>query len=147
MLKNILVPVDGSEHALKAIKLADDLAERYKSNLTVLHVRSKNVSEELRIFAEMEFSAKEREDMGGILEKVAEKVIKESIAEANLVRLPKTIVLLGDPASAIVEYVKKNDIDTVVMGSRGMSDLKGLLVGSVSHKVSNLVECTCIMVK
>ena len=147
MLNNILVPVDGSEHALKAIKLAGDLAEKYRSNLTVLHVRSKNVPEDIRIFAEMEFSAKERQDMGGILEKASEKVIKELIAEAKLVRSPQTLVLLGDPAAVIVEYAKKNDIDAVVMGSRGMSDLKGLLVGSVSHKVSNLVECTCIMVK
>ena len=52
-----------------------------------------------------------------------------------------------DPTANIIEYVKKNNIDAVVMGSRGMSDLKGLLVGSVSHKVSNLIECTCIMVK
>ena len=147
MLKNILVPVDGSEHALKAIKLAGDLADKYRSNVTVLHVRSKHVPEEVRIFAEMEFSAKERNDMGGILEKACKKVINELIAKANLVRSPKTMILLGDPAAVIVEYAKKNDIDTVVMGSRGMSDLKGLLVGSVSHKVSNLVECTCIMVK
>lgn len=85
--------------------------------------------------------------MGGILEKIGKKLINELIEKAKPVKPPKTLVLYGDPAANIIEYVKENNIDAVVMGSRGMSDLRGLLVGSVSHKVSSLAECTCIMVK
>lgn len=147
MLKNILVPVDGSEHALKAMELAGDLAEKYDSELTVLYVSSKDISEEFRAFIEIEYTALERKDMGGILERTGQKLINSLLEKAKQVRPTKKLVLYGDPTTNIIEYVKENNIDTVVMGSRGMSDLKGLLVGSVSHKVSNLVECTCIMVK
>ena len=147
MLKNILVPVDGSEHALKAMELAGDLAEKYNGDLTVLHVSTKAISKEFRGFIDVEYSEKERKNIGGIWEKTGTILINELIKKAKLVKPPKTHVLYGDPTANIIEYVKKNNIDAVVMGSRGMSDLKGLLVGSVSHKVSNLIECTCIMVK
>lgn len=147
MFKNILVPVDGSEHALKAMELASDLAEKYDGDLTVLHISSKDVSVEFQAFIEVEFSEKERKDIGGILEKIGKKLINELIAKVKPVKPHKTLVLYGDPAANIIEYVKGNNIDAVVMGSRGMSDLRGLLVGSVSHKVSSLAECTCIMVK
>ncbi|MFW2368439.1 MAG: universal stress protein [Desulforhopalus sp.] len=147
MFKNILVPVDGSEHALKALELAGDLADKYGCDLTVLHVRSKEISEEFRAYIEVEYTEKEREDMPGILEKTGNKLINALIKKAKPMESPKTVVLYGDPAANIIKYVKANNIDTVVMGCRGMSDLKGLLVGSVSHKVSNLIECTCIMVK
>lgn len=147
MFKNILVPVDGSEHALKAMELASDLAEKYDSDLTVLHISSKDISVEFQAFIEVEFSEKERKDIGGILEKIGKKLINELIEKVKPVKPHKTLVLYGDPAANIIEYVKGNNIDAVVMGSRGMSDLRGLLVGSVSHKVSSLAECTCIMVK
>lgn len=147
MFKNILVPVDGSEHSLKALELAGDLAEKYECDLTALHVRSKEISEEFRAYIEVEYTEKEREDMAGILKKTGDKLINALIKKTRLIKSPQTVVLYGDPAENIINYVKVNNIDTVVMGSRGMSDLKGLLVGSVSHKVSNLIECTCIMVK
>lgn len=148
MLKNILVPVDGSDHSLKALELAGDLAEKYDSELTVLHVKSKSISEEFQAYIEVEYTEKERQNMGWILEKTGQKLISSLIKKAKPVTVPtKTLVLYGDAASNIINFVKENKIDAVVMGSRGMSDLKGLLIGSVSHKVSNLIECTCIMVK
>ena len=53
----------------------------------------------------------------------------------------------GNPATAILERAEQDVVDLVILGSRGLSDLKGLLVGSVSHKVSHLAECTCVSVK
>jgi nucleotide-binding universal stress UspA family protein len=53
----------------------------------------------------------------------------------------------GDPAQSILHLAKERGVDTIVMGSRGLSDIKGLFVGSVSHKINHLAECTCITVK
>ncbi|NQU72224.1 MAG: universal stress protein, partial [Rhodospirillales bacterium] len=47
----------------------------------------------------------------------------------------------------IIEYAEQHDIDMIVIGSRGLGDLKGMLLGSVSHKVAHLAECSCITVK
>ncbi len=59
----------------------------------------------------------------------------------------ETVVRGGYPAQQILQYAKKQRIDIIVLGSRGLSDLKGLLLGSVSHRVTNLAECTCITVR
>ncbi len=56
-------------------------------------------------------------------------------------------VLDGDPAERILEYAERESADCIVMGSRGLSDVRGLVLGSVSHKVSNRAVCTCIAVK
>ena len=56
-------------------------------------------------------------------------------------------VVGGRPADTIVAAAERDKADMIVMGSRGFSDLKGLLLGSVSHKVSHLAPCTCVTVK
>jgi nucleotide-binding universal stress UspA family protein len=53
----------------------------------------------------------------------------------------------GAPADKIIAAAEKENADMIVMGSRGLGNLAGLLVGSVSHKVSNLSKCTCVTVK
>jgi len=53
----------------------------------------------------------------------------------------------GDPADRILECIDEEKIDCVIKGSRGLTDLKGLFPGSVSHKTANRAPCTCIDVK
>lgn len=58
-----------------------------------------------------------------------------------------TVLVDGDPADRILGCVDERKVDCVVMGSRGLSDVKGVFLGSVSHKVANRAPCTCIIVK
>jgi nucleotide-binding universal stress UspA family protein len=53
----------------------------------------------------------------------------------------------GDPTRRILALAKARGVDMIVMGSRGLGDLQGLLLGSVSHKVGHLAKCTCITVR
>jgi nucleotide-binding universal stress UspA family protein len=59
----------------------------------------------------------------------------------------EAIIKRGQPARSIVEFAKDRGIAAIVMGSRGTGDMEGLLLGSVSHKVTSLAPCTCITVK
>ena len=59
----------------------------------------------------------------------------------------RTVVHEGDPASAILAVAKEADADLIVMGRRGLGDLAGLLLGSVSQKVTHLAECACLTVR
>ena len=68
-------------------------------------------------------------------------------ARENGVDKANTVIRNGDPARVIIEYAEQHDIDMIVIGSRGLGDLKGMLLGSVSHKVAHLAECSCITVK
>ena len=54
---------------------------------------------------------------------------------------------LGDPVKEILRHAEEDAANLIVMGSRGLGDLQGLLMGSVSHKVSQLSPCSCITVK
>ena len=57
------------------------------------------------------------------------------------------VLLDGDPASLVVTTAKEDQSDLIVMGMRGLGELEGLLLGSVSYKVNHRAPCTCITVR
>ncbi len=75
--------------------------------------------------------------LGGAVQALKDKGVKEIIK----------VVEEGDPALLILDSAKKHSADMIVMGNRGLGGLKGLLVGSVSHKVSQHAKCTCVTVR
>lgn len=172
MIKTILVPTDGSEHANKASELAADIAQKYNARILFLHsVLDRPLSEGLRRMAEAEhiledvaragvapipegkFPANiENVDDGArrkVLEFVGQQLLRnaETAARNKGVRQVESMLEFGDPVKAILAAAKREQANLIVMGSRGLSDLKGLMVGSVSHKVSNLAPCTCVTVR
>jgi len=171
MFKNILCPLDGSDHSDKASKLAIDLAKANNSKLVFFHaLLSTASSSELRRFAEVEGLAKSVEPeikrlsaLEGRLEygyeegpqstrylvEIGQHLLDDAkrIAEEEGLKDVDIILSDGDPASQILRCVNERGIDCVVMGARGLSDVKAAFLGSVSHKVANRVPCTCISVK
>ena len=71
----------------------------------------------------------------------------EKIASKAGVKKVTSIIAEGDPADIILDTATTCKADMIILGSRGLSDFKGLLFGSVSHKVSGQAECTCVTVK
>ena len=71
---------------------------------------------------------------------------RNEAADAGLKNV-ETVMTDGDAAERILDCVGERKVDCVVMGSRGLSDMKALYLGSVSHKVLNKAHCTCIAVK
>ena len=84
-----------------------------------------------------------------LLVEVGERIIEgaKTRAEQSGLRNVEMHLEAGDPADRILECIDRDKIDCVIMGSRGLNDLKGLFLGSVSHKVANRAPCTCIAVK
>ena len=76
-----------------------------------------------------------------ILDAVAVKAKKKGVKSVEYVSVT------GHPADAIVTAAKKAKADLLVLGTRGLSDLKGIVVGSVSHQVMHLATCPCLTVK
>ena len=150
MIERLLVPVDGSEHANRAVDLAGDLATKYAARVTLLHVMtnagSSRVPEGLSALQEIEHVTLTESDMlrsvaNEILEAASKRARDQGVAEIE------TEIRVGDPAQSIIDYARQHDFDLVVMGRRGLGDLKGLLLGSVTHKVAQLTECACLTVK
>lgn len=150
MIKTILVPVDGSEHANKAIVLASDLAQKYDARLIALNVMteagSERVPPELRDYERLEHV---RVTERSVLDSESERILSDAKLQAREKGAPKveTVRRSGDAAAIILEVANDQSADVIVMGSRGLGNVKGLLLGSVSHKVAQLSECNCITVK
>lgn len=148
MYRKILVPLDGSAQALKALDFAVDLAQKYDASLSLLHIiTNREVPESVRTFAEAEHM-----DMppDWIYEQqVGEKILGKCKQQARDkgIGLIETSVQKGHPAQMIVDMAKATGIDIIVMGTRGLSDMQGLVMGSVAHKVSHLAPCTVITVR
>jgi nucleotide-binding universal stress UspA family protein len=94
------------------------------------------------------------EKINGGIGKVSAKLISEGIMKAARkqvqemgLKIAKSMVFSGDPVEEIIQFAKNNDIDMIVIGSRGLGKIKGLLLGSVSSKVCHLAECTCVTIK
>ena len=71
----------------------------------------------------------------------------ETIAREHGASKIDRFIAEGDPADIIIDCAKSRSADLIVMGTRGLSALTGMFVGSVSHKVSHLADCTCITVR
>ena len=151
MIKSILIPVDGSEHSVKALTLAVDIAEKNDATLSVLFVAAHEIDGDLHRFAATEYSSeyipKHDRVVRVISEDIGKSTIKGLINKLKTNVVIKTVVLFGNPADQIVKYSMNNNFDMVVMGHRGLSDIKGMLMGSVSRKVRQLVECTFVSIK
>ncbi len=147
MFKTILVPVDGSEHAQKALSVACQLARQEETcTLHLVHIPEELAHETTLVWGigaiAVEASREEREEAGKQVITRAEKAAREQGA-TNV----ETVIARGDPARAILSEAGKRSVDAIVMGSRGLSDLQGFVVGSVSHKVSHAAECSVITVR
>lgn len=163
MYKSILVPVDGSEHSRSALEIADRIGTAGETTLHLLHVSDVRPTREVpggidvgasAMASGMSFTPEEIEQMDRSLadkiahaERAGRDLIERVKQAANLgERETNDIVRMGRPAEVIVEEAESLGAEAIVMGSRGMSDLASLLVGSVSHRVMHTAKCRVVLV-
>ena len=140
-MEKILVPVDGSEQSHKAIAFAVDLASHYNATIYLLHVfRLTIIPEGLG-----EYVVLDRVQLRALGAKIIAAAEQE--AKGHGVERVETAVVEGDPAERIIGYAKDHNVDIIVIGSRGLGSFKGLLLGSVSNKVSHKSDRTCVIVR
>jgi nucleotide-binding universal stress UspA family protein len=146
MIKKILVPVDGSSHSKKALEFACELAKKFESELHLLHVVQPPVSTQTMVVGGSAVTTEvSREDLDEIGRNMIDAA-KQITSNHDCTKV-KTQIEAGLPAQHILDSAKKHDVDMIVMGSRGLSDIAGLLLGSVSHKVTHLAECSCVTIR
>jgi nucleotide-binding universal stress UspA family protein len=148
MFPNMVVALDGSELSKKALKVAIQLAAEQKSVLYLLHV-VKEIAFPPYMLGEMAYTNREYDtELNEILRKEGEELLrnaKEQAKEKDVVA--RMVLLTGDPAEEIIEFIKGHDIKLVIMGSRGLGPFKEIMLGSVSHKVSHMAPCPVMIVK
>jgi len=177
MLHKIVLAHDGSDHADKALDLAITLAKATGSELEIVNVlANQSLTQDELTLAETEYGTaierglgdlklvplggaqwvgtaallQTRPELGPTVHRVlGEQIVRQAAATATTkgVTGVTTAVESGDPASAIVRRAHEGKADLVVLGSRGLGNIKGLLLGSVSNKVISMAECSVVTVK
>jgi nucleotide-binding universal stress UspA family protein len=149
LIRQILVALDGSKHANKALDLALDVAEKHLASVTLLSVLH---------FPPMAMSAAGIEVLvpTGIeqfwtdLKKDHEEILTLALKKAKNVdpnlNVTKKLVE-GRPADTIVEIAKEGKFDIIFMESRGLGAIKEFFLGSVSHQVAHEAPCPVVIVK
>lgn len=139
MFPRILVAVDGSESAKKAFAKSIYLAQKCNSKLDVIHVvLDSTYGGDSAITFELIEELKEKGMK--LLEQCKSQAIKNNVQV-------ETLLELGDHAQVIIDVANKNNYDLIIMGSRGMSAFKELLLGSVSFKVMHHARCPVMVVR
>ena len=146
MYQKILVAYDGSEPSKHALDHAVNIAERWGSELEILSVVPRVM---MPVFPDEGFGAAPitaAQDMSDYQDKMrsiyqasleeAENDVKESFSNINV----STRLLEGRPSSIIVDEAENNDFDLIVIGSRGIGGITGLILGSTSRRV--VESCT-----
>lgn len=137
MFEKILLAVDGSEPANRAARAVADLATRLHSEVLVLHAREREITWTGGFDLETPVEAVD------LVDRIVRDLKDAGVSARGEVRDG----LYGQAAREVIETAKATGADLIVMGSRGLSDLKGLLVGSVAHKVIHLAGCPVLVVR
>jgi nucleotide-binding universal stress UspA family protein len=141
MINKILVPIDGSDHAERALDFALDLAQKYSSEILVLTVV------QYPIIAEDILNI---EEYYGEIEAFYEKMLSEALEKAkktapNLLITSK--LMERHPVDKIIETADEGKFDMIVMGRRGQGHLTHTLLGSVSDRVADQTPCALLIIK
>lgn len=147
----ILCAVDGSECSRWGVQALEALADREPENVTLLHVidpsalragRNRNPVANTRALAAMDKA-------GGILLREAEQSARVALGQAATG--PRStlhrILAHGPIARTIARQARRVKADLILIGSRGLSDIRGFLLGSISRQIASIAPCSILVVK
>jgi nucleotide-binding universal stress UspA family protein len=139
LFSRLLVAVDGSESAKRAFARSVYLAKQCNSRLDIIHVvlDSTYGGDSAATFLLIEE-----------LKETGRKLLEDYETQAKRDGVqPETLLEVGDHAQVIIDTANKGGYDLIIMGSRGLSPFKDLLLGSVSFKVMHHARCPVMVVR
>ena len=139
MYDKILVAVDHSARSDRALLAARDLALLSKGEVWVLHLRER----EIAVKTGLAMTDETESDANAAISAAVEKLTGAGVKAHGEVRT----TLFGYAARGIVDDAIEHNVDVIVMGSRGRSDLAGFILGSTAHKVIHLTDRPVLIVR
>ena len=138
----ILIPVDGSEYTKRAIDYLLDHRAFFDLNaqIILLNVRRRTPS---LVTASVRPEMMERHDAVEVEESI--DWARKRFDDARLPIVPKLV--FGDPGMQIVEVAQNEDVDLIIMGSRGHGSVPGMLMGSTAFKVLRSCKVPVLVIR
>jgi nucleotide-binding universal stress UspA family protein len=145
--KNILVPVDGSDFSIRALKYAIPLMKGFNSNLIALHIVPSSIRYDFFM------NKKDNETNSSVNQILQFAYIEaqnwfEDIKEKMAVEF-KTDVIIAEESvvKEIIQYSEQEKIDLIIIGTQGRTGLKKLFLGSVASGVLTFAHCPVLVVR
>ena len=138
MYERVLVALDHSEVAQRALAAARDLALLSKGEVWVLHLREREVIAQMG-----DVPSESAADAGSPVSAAVEELTKAGVTAHGEVRN----TTYGHAAREILADAKEHDVGVIVMGTRGRSEVTGLVLGSTAHKVIHLADRPVLVVR
>ena len=145
--KNILVPVDGSEFSMRALKYAIPIMNKFNSNLTALHIVPSSISYDF-------FTREKKFETISPINQIFQTAYTEAQKSFDDIKEKlgvefKTDVIIAEESivKEIIEYAEREKMDLIIIGTRGKTGFKKLILGSVASGVLTLAHCPVLIVR
>lgn len=140
MFDNILLAVDGSDHSMRAAQYAGELARALHSGMVRIVVAFEPIPDYLGEPNRQQAIDARLEKANAILQNAQQRLGKTS-GEVH------TELIEGSPAEAIISVARTRASAVIIMGSRGLSNIAELVLGSTSHNVVSHAPCPVLIVR
>ena len=155
MFGNILVPLDGSEHSLGALEIAIQIAKKFDGKITLIHIYSVTIRPVIMpepttltppmipamTPAEVSKAVEATRKAGASILTDGEQKVKAEEVQVE------TLLKEGHTVQEIVKTAKEGKFDLIVIGGRGISKIRELLLGSVTDGVIHHAPCPVLVIK
>ncbi|PZT55057.1 universal stress protein [Paenibacillus silvae] len=142
MFDKVMVAIDKAEITNKLLDATVEIAQNKQSQITLVNVSQDYLSNGMTYVPEPFL-----EDLLNEMEKASLDLLHQAKSKLKSAGInPETIHLKGDPAYEILNYARETGQQLVIIGSRRLMGVKGMMLGSVSHKVSQLSNCPVLIV-
>ena len=149
-IKSILAPTDLSPLSAKGLEYAGSLAQRTGAQLTVCHVvRTEEFVAHARLLEKGSGNARVEEQLSHLVDRHKELLhdfVNRHLGSAHPGMVIAEIVEMGEPHSLIIDWIKPNAIDLIVMSTHGRSGLQRIMLGSVTEKVLRNAHCPVLVI-
>jgi len=145
----ILVPMDGSDYSFKAAEYAIDVARRYESEITLISIVASKVryGASSGVFGAIspsylnKYENEAKKWFNRVLIMAEKDGLKIKKIKTNVITTPLSIV------STILRYAQKDKADLIVIGTKGITGFKKMLVGSVASGVVTYAHCPVLVIR
>ncbi len=139
-IEKILLPVDGSVHSKNATNYAVNLAKLSGAHVTIVHCYEwRGAVSEVPESLSKTLKSIAKKNAGEVLENVEELFAQQGVGYT-------LEAISGAPGHVLAKRAESKEYDLIIMGSHGHSDIAGMFLGSVTHKVLNTIYCPVLIV-
>jgi len=145
--ENILVPLDGSEHSIKAVEYAGRMAKGFNSKLIALYILPSSLRYNLSSDNE---NSEINSQFNQIIQRSyieAQNWLKDIVKKIDIEIVTEVIIAKESIVSEIIEFAELRSIDLIIMGTRGRTGFKKLLLGSVASGVVTYSHCPVLVIR